>query len=84
MQMETRKTEMARNQARANALEVIIGKNDFEVPSSMVDQSQAMLSHAGVGRAGWVEQRIAALEIRAVPDAQAVSQAMDLAMSRGG
>lgn len=44
MQMETRKTEMSRNQARANALEVIINNNEFEVPSALVDQSQAMLT----------------------------------------
>ena len=43
-QMETRSVEMSRNQARANALEAILGKNTFEVPSALIDQSQTMLA----------------------------------------
>ena len=35
--------EMARNQARANLLEVVIAANNFEVPAGMVEQSLKML-----------------------------------------
>lgn len=38
-----RRTEGARNQARANVLEAIIAANDFDVPDGMVDQSLEML-----------------------------------------
>ncbi|MEQ1566996.1 MAG: trigger factor [Myxococcota bacterium] len=42
-QIRQARDEMARNQARANLLEVIIAKNPFEVPASMVEQSLKML-----------------------------------------
>jgi trigger factor len=43
MQLEENATEMARNQARANLLEKLIGLNDFTVPDSLVEQSLDML-----------------------------------------
>jgi trigger factor len=42
-QLRQSRDEMARNQARANLLEVLIAKNPFEVPQSMVEQSLKML-----------------------------------------
>lgn len=42
-QLRQSRDEMARNQARANLLEVLIAKNPFEVPQSMVEQSLQML-----------------------------------------
>lgn len=38
-----RRTEGAKNQARANVLEAIIAANDFEVPDGMIEQSLEML-----------------------------------------
>ena len=38
-----RRTEGARNQARANVLEAIIAANDFDVPDGMIEQSLEML-----------------------------------------
>lgn len=43
LEIETQKTEMARNQARANLLQALIGANPFDVPSGMVDQQLQML-----------------------------------------
>jgi trigger factor len=37
--------EMARNQARANLIEAVIGKNPFDVPAAMVEDSLRMLMH---------------------------------------
>jgi trigger factor len=42
-QLRQGQDEMARNQARANLLEVIIAKNPFEVPAGMIEQSLKML-----------------------------------------
>jgi trigger factor len=42
-QLRQGREEMARNQARANLLEVLIAKNPFEVPQSMVESSLKML-----------------------------------------
>ena len=44
LQLQERRNELARNQARANALEALIEANAFEVPSGMVDQSLQMLT----------------------------------------
>ena len=43
MRMETTRTENARNQARANLLEAIIGANALDVPNGMIESSLAML-----------------------------------------
>lgn len=42
-QVRQAREEMARNQARANLLEVLIAKNPFDVPQSMVENSLQML-----------------------------------------
>ncbi|MBT3221020.1 MAG: trigger factor [Proteobacteria bacterium] len=42
-QLEEGRSEMARNQARANLLQVLIDKNPFDVPSGMIDQNLQML-----------------------------------------
>ncbi len=42
-QIRQARDEMARNQARANLLEVLIAKNPFEVPQSMIETSLKML-----------------------------------------
>jgi len=42
-QIRQGRDEMARNQARANLLEVVIGENPFDVPVGMIDQSLKML-----------------------------------------
>lgn len=42
-QIRQSRDEMARNQARANLLEVVIAANTFEVPAGMVEQSLKML-----------------------------------------
>lgn len=42
-QLRQAREEMARNQARANLLEVLIAKNPFEVPQAMVESSLKML-----------------------------------------
>jgi len=42
--LREKKEEQARNQARANLLEVLIEKNPFEVPQGMVDRSLDMLT----------------------------------------
>ncbi|MCB9689176.1 MAG: trigger factor [Alphaproteobacteria bacterium] len=42
-QIRGSRDEMARNQARANLLEALIGANKFEVPASMVENSLRML-----------------------------------------
>lgn len=42
-QIRQGRDEMARNQARANLLEVVIAANNFEVPAGMVEQSLKML-----------------------------------------
>ncbi|MBX2800035.1 MAG: trigger factor [Myxococcales bacterium] len=42
-QMRDQREEAARNQARANLLEVVIEHNTFDVPDGMVDQSLQML-----------------------------------------
>ncbi|MCA9488361.1 MAG: trigger factor [Myxococcales bacterium] len=42
-QIRGSRDEMARNQARANLLEALIGANEFEVPTSMVENSLRML-----------------------------------------
>ncbi|MFT4627852.1 MAG: trigger factor [Myxococcota bacterium] len=44
LQLQERRNELARNQARANALEVLIEANQFDVPSGMVDSSLEMLT----------------------------------------
>ena len=41
LEIETQKTDMARNQARANLLQALIGANPFDVPAGMVDQRLA-------------------------------------------
>jgi trigger factor len=43
LQAQGRREELARNQARANLLEVLIRENPFSVPSAMVDESLKML-----------------------------------------
>lgn len=43
LEIETQKTEMARNQARANLLQALIAANPFDVPGGMVDQQLQML-----------------------------------------
>lgn len=43
MQIEEQRNEMARNQARANLLQVLIEKNEFSVPAGMVDQQLEVL-----------------------------------------
>jgi trigger factor len=43
MQIQERREELARNQARANLLEALIAANPFAVPGAMVDESLQML-----------------------------------------